>query len=306
MALQVRIDYSPVYEFIGSYMLYTHRKWIRSVDNGLSWARGVDSQVPEELRLLSHKLRNYSINEYDMLYAATLERHDPNSVPAFLDQLELMSVEDWHQMLERYGIMTKHSKLERMMTMYIPALRMWYESYFEASISEWEQSLIHDANEKMQLWRKMNPKEIIEVATNGVVFESSDPLHEVVLAPMWHYRPLNNTCMFKGRSLLLYAVDLLETDEEAPPLALKRMITALSDDKRLRILRFIAHQPATFAELLDHIQLGRSQLKHHLVILRSAGYLRTSWSGNVESISLRQEGFSDLSVFLEDYLNDGS
>jgi len=213
-----------------------------------------------------------------------------------------MASNDWIQLLERDGIEIHASRLDRLTSTYIPALHMWYDEYFRASIPEWEQALVHDANEKKQLWRKMNPKEIIEVATNGVVFETGDKLHEVVLAPMWHYRPLNNTCKFKDRSLLMYAVDSMENEEDVTRVALKRMITALSHDTRLNILRFIAHQPATFTELMEHVQLSKSTLKHHLVILRSAGYLRTTWTGSVERISFRQEGIADLSVFLEDYI----
>lgn len=303
MALKVRIDYSPVYELISSYMLFTHRKWIRNVDHGSDWVKEVSNQLSEPLLELSDKIGNVSINEYDTLYAASLEREAPYSVPAFLNQLKRMSSLDWREMLNVYGIDVTDALLERLQHYFIPALELWYNDYFEASIPDWEQTLIDDANEKMQLWRKMNPAEIIEVASNGVVFDMGDKLHEVILAPLWHYRPINNTCMFRDRSLLMYAVDVPEIDQDVPPVALKRMIYALTHDVRLRILRFISQKPATFIELSEHVQLGKSALRHHLVILRAAGYLRTYWNGEVERIALRQEGLADLSVFLEDYVH---
>lgn len=303
MALKVRIDYSPVYEMISSYMLFTHRKWIRNVDYGSDWVKERSAQLSESLIHLSEVIGNYSINEYDMLYAASLEREAPYSIPSFLNQLKQMSHAEWREMLYAYGIGVTTAKIDHIEHHFIPALELWYNEYFEDSISEWEQTLIDDANEKMQLWRKMNPAEIIEVASNGVVFDMGDKLHEVILAPLWHYRPINNTCMFRDRSLLMYAVDVPEVDQDIPPVALKRMISALTHDVRLRILRFISQKPATFVELSDHVKLGKSALRHHLVILRSAGYLRTYWNGEVERIALRQEGLADLSIFLEDYVH---
>lgn len=306
MSLLVRIDYSPVYEFIGSCMLFTHRKWIRHVDQGPDWVSELDASVPESLRELARRMKRHSIHEYDMLYAAALERNDSYSVPAFIEQLEQMTTTDWQELLDHYGISSTSSKIDRINTSFIPALHLWYNSYFKDSLPSWEHHLIEDANEKMQLWKKMSPAEIIEVATNGVVFDTGNRVHEVTLAPSIHYRPLNTSCKFKNRSLFLYAIDSVHTnnelDEDVPPIALKRMITALSHDVRLHILRYIAQHPATLAEIIEHLQLSKSIVKRHLVILRSAGYIRTYWNGEVERVSLRQEGLVDLSAFLEDYV----
>lgn len=45
MTYHVRIDYSSVYELIGSFMLFVHRKWIRNVENGMEWARSIEQQL---------------------------------------------------------------------------------------------------------------------------------------------------------------------------------------------------------------------------------------------------------------------
>lgn len=302
MALQVRIDCSPVYELISSYMLFVHRKWIRNVDLGVSWSEHVEQTMPEAFTSTAAVLKQASIHIFDLLYAAALERQHPHDIPVFLDQLEEMSEADWKCLLRSYGQPFRKKHVTMIKELFVPALRMWNELYLEPSSTNWESPILEDANEKLKLMYKMNPRELIEVATNGVIFNHPDPHHEVVLAPLWHYRPINMTCAFEKTTLILYAAHADESDEAGPPLSLTRMISALSNEVRLQILRSIADEPMTFSQLTAHLKLGKNAVKHHLAILRAAGYIQTYWNGEVEKIALRQEGLSDLSLFLENYV----
>ncbi|MCG7407132.1 winged helix-turn-helix domain-containing protein [Paenibacillus sp. ACRRX] len=302
MSLHVRIDCSPIYELIGSYMLYVHRKWIRNVEGGPNWIQQVEAQLSTDAIEQSTLLRKYSMHEFDILFAAALEREHPHDIPLFLTQLGCMTEDDWSRIIQLYGLPYDQACIDRIRQVYIPALILWYDHYLRWSVPLWEPALIADANEKRRLMSKMNPTDLIEIATNGVVLDTDGEIQEVVLAPMWHYRPINNTCTFKHSTLMLYSIDLPEDTADTPPQSLKRMISALADDTRLRILRMIAVNPVTFAELSEHLNLGKNAVQHHLAVLRSAGYIRTYWSGKVEQIALRQEGLADLSVFLEDYV----
>ncbi|WP_088548461.1 winged helix-turn-helix domain-containing protein [Paenibacillus aquistagni] len=302
MALQVRIDCSPVYELISSYMLFVHRKWIRNVDLGTGWVEQVEQSMPEAFIKTAETLKKTSMHIFDLLYAAALERKHPHDIPQFLAQLEEMKEADWKGLLRSYGQPYRQKHVQMIKDIFVPALTLWNERYLQPSSIYWEQPILEDANEKLKLMYKMNPIELIEVATNGVVFNHPDPSHEVVLAPFWHYRPINMTCAFKNTTLILYAAHDPESDEDGPPLSLTRMLSAISNEVRLQILRAIAEEPITFSQLTAHLKLGKNAAKHHLAILRAAGYIQTYWNGEVEKIALRQEGLSDLSVFLENYV----
>ncbi|MCR8842774.1 winged helix-turn-helix domain-containing protein [Paenibacillus sp. SC116] len=301
MALHIRVECSAVYEFIGSFMLFVQRKWIHNVDDGLEWVRYVEQQVPDSFLIRSTQLQNYSINEFDMLFAASLELNHSHQVSLFLEQLEAMNYDAWLSLFAHSGLPYDNEHVDRLKQGYIPLLHEWYEHYFRWSVPNWEPILIEDAAEKTRLLNKMSPVDLIELATNGAVFDNNDHMREVILAPMWHYRPIINTCTFTNTTLVLYATES-EEDDDVPPKSLKRMIHALSSDVRLKMLRYLSHESVTFSELVSFVQLEESSVQQHLVILRAAGYIRTFWNGKVERISLRQEGISDLSAFLENYV----
>ncbi|MCE5172122.1 helix-turn-helix domain-containing protein [Paenibacillus profundus] len=302
MTYHVRIDCSSVYELIGSFMLFAHRKWIRNVENGTEWIRQIEQQLPSEWNTHTEKIRKYTLSDFDLLYAMALERKGHDDILDYISQLEHATVEDWTQLKQHYGLKSHSFNQERAQLIYVPALKFWYEQYISRSIAEWEPILQHDVEEKARLMSKISPSELIEVATNGVVIPDNGEVSEVILAPMWHYRPMNQTCTFQGKILILYAVDEPEPSDLLPPYSLRRMTRALADDHRLRLLRFVGQEPRTFADIQEHLSLTTGTVKHHLAVLRSAGYIRTYWNGKVERISLRQEGLADLSAFLEDYV----
>ncbi|PZM63679.1 ArsR/SmtB family transcription factor [Paenibacillus dendritiformis] len=302
MTYHVRIDYSSVYELIGSFMLFVHRKWIRNVENGMEWARSIEQQLPPQWNAYSEKIRKHSLSDFDMLYALALERNH-NDIPSYLEQLELLTPAKWDRVGLENGLRLGSFRLERCLELYVPALRFWYEHYIRHSLPEWEPILLHDAEEKRRLLDKIKPQDLIELATNGVVIPEHESLDEVILAPMWHYRPINNNCTFRSRILILYPVDKPEPDLMVPSHNLRRMTEALANEKRLRILRLVGQKPYTFDEIQEYIPLSTGALKHHLAVLRSAGYIRTYWNGKVQRIALRPEGLADLSAFLEAYIH---
>jgi DNA-binding transcriptional ArsR family regulator len=83
---------------------------------------------------------------------------------------------------------------------------------------------------------------------------------------------------------------------------LLRLHKALSDEKRLRMLRLLADGPATLQQLADGVGLAKSSAHHHLVILRSAGLVKVTLER--ESLyTLRRDSIYDasrqLGAFLE-------
>lgn len=187
MTYHVRIGYSSVYELIGSFMLFVHRKCIRNVDNGMEWARSIEQQLPPQWNAYSEKIRKHSLSDFDMLYALALERNH-NDIPSYLEQLERLTPDEWDRVRQENGLRLPSFRLERCLELYVPALRFWYEHYIRHSLPEWEPILLHGAEEKRRLLDKIKPQDLIELATNGVVIPEHDSVDEVILAPMWHYR----------------------------------------------------------------------------------------------------------------------
>lgn len=96
--------------------------------------------------------------------------------------------------------------------------------------------------------------------------------------------------------------DILEADADAPPQWLVKLHKALGDDRRLRVLRTLAEGDASLAELADTVDIAKSTLHHHLMLLRSAGLVRVH-VGDDKRYSLREETLGDAASTLDHYIH---
>jgi DNA-binding transcriptional ArsR family regulator len=144
---------------------------------------------------------------------------------------------------------------------------------------------------------------LIEYASGGVVIEDIPDLQTIVLLPTVHNRPINTYCFYKTLMIVQYPVDVPLDNEDEPPTVLLRMTKALSDPTRLRLLRYVAHEPKTLWEMQSDLNQSSEMLMHHLLILRVAGLLRIHLRGDGnERFSIRTDGASELQMFLETYI----
>src|SRR5207302_10574986 len=90
-------------------------------------------------------------------------------------------------------------------------------------------------------------------------------------------------------------------DASAPPGGMVRFHKALGDEKRLRMLKFLATETATLQELADRFGLPRSTAHHHLAILRAAGLVRVS-SDEEHRYSVRRDVLPEMATMLAAYL----
>lgn len=98
----------------------------------------------------------------------------------------------------------------------------------------------------------------------------------MVLVPSVVTRPLSLVDSARGTLLVYYGMadDFITSDPEAPPSWLVRMYKALSDEKRLRIMRRLSEGETSLDELTEMLGLSNSTVHHHLSQLRGAGLIR--------------------------------
>ncbi len=105
--------------------------------------------------------------------------------------------------------------------------------------------------------------------------------------------------------LLLHLADALPPVPGTPPPALLRLTHALSDESRLRILRYLAAGERSFTEVVREIGLAKSTVHHHLVALRAAGLVRVRHdAANAVGYGLRADALDDLDARLTSFLHD--
>jgi DNA-binding transcriptional ArsR family regulator len=102
--------------------------------------------------------------------------------------------------------------------------------------------------------------------------------------------------------------EFVESDPEAPPPWLVNTYKALSDERRLRILRRLREEDSTLESLTEMLELSKSTVHHHISILRGAGLVRVSVpieegrKHKSRTYSLRDKALGDATGLLDSYL----
>lgn len=155
-------------------------------------------------------------------------------------------------------------------------------------------------------------KEVVEEVTSGLDFEIPPGITRVVLVPSVVTRPLSLVDSARGTLVVYYGIadEFINSDPEAPPSWLVRMYKALSDDKRLRILRRLSEGETSLEELTEMLGLSKSTVHHHLSQLRGAGLIRVHIPADESKTkqkyyTLREQSLTDAGAFLDSYLRTG-
>jgi DNA-binding transcriptional ArsR family regulator len=141
---------------------------------------------------------------------------------------------------------------------------------------------------------------------HDVAVSEANPL---VLSPsvfVWPHLRVN--CDPPWPTALVYAAPFLarEAAPRVPPAELLRILRALGDDTRLRILKLIAERPRTTQELGPLVGLSTAGLSKSLRRLAEAGLVVPRREGYYVVYSLDAERVAALSPALRGFLEDGT
>ncbi|WP_018752811.1 hypothetical protein [Paenibacillus sanguinis] len=303
MAYDVKVDVSPVYELISSFMIYTTRKWVSSLDVGAEWFADIEERLTQEQRQQFAEAAKLPLTDYDVLFAWTLGRQDADEIASFLHELAEADAETLYARTNAYIPSVTNDTIARIRSSYVPLLKVWDQLYFRQIEGRLVGLLQEDFDEKNTLLQKMDADALIEYASGGLVLEPLKPITEVVLCPSIHFRPINTYVFYEGVLFIQYPLDLPELDENEPPMVLKRLTRALAEPQRLRLLRCVADKPKSMQEIMQDMGQPQEQLLHDLLLLRVAGLLRIHLlAQNTEKFSIRPDGAAELQIFLESYI----
>lgn len=184
----------------------------------------------------------------------------------------------------------------------LAVLRQWYDEVFREQESQMMAVIQRDATTKRILKQTVEPERLIEMVANGYEYIPEPLVREIVLIPTYIGRPYICDVDHHDRVLFCYPVadESLTEDSSAPPGRLLRLYKALSDERRLRILKKLTTGSYTLQEIVDDFGLGKSTLHYHMVMLRSAGLVRLN--SRDKRYSLRRDAIPSASEWLAAYL----
>ena len=191
---------------------------------------------------------------------------------------------------------------------YADALRRYRREVFSTHEDEFGAAIARAAAARRAAPARGDAKTIVEEVTAGIDFDIPLGVTRIVLVPSVVTRPLSLIDGHRDRLIVYYGVadEFIDADPEAPPSWLIRTFKALSDDKRLRILRRVAEGETSLDDLTEMLDLSKSTVHHHVGQLRAAGLVRVRIATEVERgkniYSLRREALHDAIQFLDTYL----
>ena len=81
-----------------------------------------------------------------------------------------------------------------------------------------------------------------------------------------------------------------------------RMLKAMSDKNRLRILVLLKEREYNASELLEEMEFGQSTLSHHMKILITSGLVSAKKNGKWTVYSLIPDAFEDVSEWIKKFI----
>ncbi|HET8912101.1 MAG TPA: metalloregulator ArsR/SmtB family transcription factor [Ktedonobacteraceae bacterium] len=179
----------------------------------------------------------------------------------------------------------------------------WYEQVIRPDEARIRPILERDLEAKRKLQTTVSPEKMVELATNGLVYESEPGVRTIVLVPSFFGRPWNVSITHHDVKLIAYPVaDESVRPDRSTPLQLVRIYQALGDERRLQILKMLKQRSYSLQEFSEEFGVAKSTMHHHLGILRTAGLVRIR--GDDRFYSLREETLPTISTLLEDFLNN--
>ncbi len=161
---------------------------------------------------------------------------------------------------------------------YLAALQAYQDAFFAEEEKRIRPALESALAQARELAQTLALPDLLEELSQGVRFSVWPEMAELVLAPSYWITPL----MLFGKASAERAVwlfgarpaDASLVPGETVPEGMLRALKALSDPTRLRILRYLAGEPLTPAELARRLRLRIPTVTHHLKTLRLAGLVQ--------------------------------
>ena len=183
----------------------------------------------------------------------------------------------------------------------------FYDEVFVKLETDFESAVSQAAAARRSVVNRDDPKTVIEEVTQGLDYDIPLGATRVVLVPSVVLKPLSVIDQHRDALIVYYGMadEFIDSDPEAPPSWLVNTYKALSDERRLRILRRLSEDDASLDELTEVLGLSKSTVHHHMSILRSAGLVRVHvpvGKGHPRTYGLRDTALGDASGFLNSYL----
>jgi DNA-binding transcriptional ArsR family regulator len=182
-------------------------------------------------------------------------------------------------------------------------LRGWYDAVFRAQEPGLAGPIACEAAHRRAQLAHDPPLAVVRTAASGFEYVPEEGIRRVVLVPSVVARPQLFLLDHDDTKWICTPVadECLTADPLTPPPRLLRLLRALGDERRLRLLRLLASGSFALGPLAARAGLSKTLAHHHLTVLRGAGLVLVR-GGNPTIYTLRYDTLARVGPTLDAFL----
>lgn len=191
---------------------------------------------------------------------------------------------------------------------YLALLASHGEGWFSAHYPEQSLLLHQRAKQGRRSIGKLPATEVIARVTGGFTLRSPS-VRSATLVPSYYASPFVYVVKEGKDALLVYGVRPHETGEARAPVDQQtvKVLKALADETRLRILQLLAQRPLYGQQLAEMLGVSHPTISHHMAQLRIAGLTRTEMAEDgSQTYTVRADTLEHLFAELRAAFVDGA
>lgn len=189
---------------------------------------------------------------------------------------------------------------------FLSALQSYYRVFFAEEERHLLPQLQTGLERAQELAERLPVPELIERLSQGVVIRKVQNRDSLILVPsFWSTPIIFFDELSENRLIVAFGArpeDASLVPGEVVPDALLSVLKAIADPTRLRMLRYMAHESLTPAEISRRLRLRPPTVTHHLSALRLAGLVQLRLEEDERRYAARLEVLEGLSTHLLRFL----
>lgn len=257
----------------------------------------VQAMDPVDLRSRLVELKSSRGADAELLQAAA--EGDEEALQQFLALPMFEDHQRWRDTVQRLLEISPDETTDRIVT----AMRMVQKDAFAEHEAAFRSILERDIEAHRSMATRLSAERLVELTTNGISIERGGYRKPILLVPTVTGRPWVIFTETPDQLIMAYPVadEYMDADPDAPPNWLIKTYKALGDERRLRILRRLSQGPASLHELAEELDVSKSTLHHHMMLLRTAGLVKVQ-IGNEKEYELREDVVPETAAVLQAYI----
>ncbi len=296
----IELQFNPLYECLNSLHTYICRPSYKKIDLDPSWAKSIEEQLPAEF---AERLAQTGIDAEWRLIVLLVYCCPEETPEQFVQWIEQMSIEQLEQLIAQHTSLPTVS-IARLRSRILILFQQWNQYYFSQIDPQIVQGLQKESQDRQNMLKQSNDLSIfVDEVTHGIVFEPQAECKHLILVPHYHFKPLNIIYAYNSFMICHYPASLhLGDSSELPPYEY-RVLRALAEQSRLKILKYLYAGPRSFIEIVRYLGLSKGITHDHVTKLRSAGLLHAHIQGETLTVySLRTQAIQDLPYMLMNFI----